>query len=205
MLMPDHDPASGKTAVRPPDLVDFDAWVDTHALAMAAYARRALRDARLAEDAVQETFLAAWRSRAPFEGRSAVRTWLFGILRRKIVDAIRKESRRESFEDKDRTVDDLFDDEDHYRSTVLPWNGSPERDYERREFWRSFRTCLDGLPKRLAQTFTLREVDGLGSDEICRALGVSSSNYWVMLHRARVKLRDCIQHSWYGLMPEGGE
>ena len=204
MLMFDHDLASGnETTVTPaPTLADFEAWVDAHAPALVSYARRTMRDQRLAEDAVQETFLAAWRGRAPFEGRSAVRTWLFGILRRKIVDAIRKESRRETHEDRDQTIDDLFDDEDHYRAAILPWSGSPDRDYERREFWQSFKACLERLPERLARTFSLREVEGLESAEICRILGISNSNYWVMLHRARMQLRDCLQDRWYGPRPE---
>lgn len=192
-------PASSPT---PPTLADFESWVDEHTSVLVAFARRRLRDPRIAEETVQETFLAAWRARETFQGRSTLRTWLIGILQRKIVDAIRKESRSVPLTAAEQNLDDLFDEDEHYRTQVHPWAGVPEQDYARQEFRQNLKTCLDSLPVRLAQVFTLREVDGLERDAICQTLSVSSSNYWVMLHRARLKLRECLESRWFGAVRE---
>jgi RNA polymerase sigma-70 factor (ECF subfamily) len=193
-------PSSSQTL---PTLTEFESWVDDYTPALVAFAHRRLRDLRLAEDAVQETFLAAWSHRHAFEGRSTVRTWLTGILRRKVVDTIRRENRLPPLLPDEQNLDEIFDTEEHYRFQTLPWVGIPDQDYARREFRQNLRTCLDDLPPRLAQVFTLREVDGLAKSEICSTLKISSSNYWVMLHRARMKLRNCLESLWLRVLPEG--
>ena len=175
-------------------------WLEAYGDALYRYALFRLRDHARAEDAVQETFLAALKGYRDFAGRAAVRTWLFGILRHKIVDTIRIDSRKvstDAVEAKTENLDDFFDEHGHYRFPPQAWQGNPRKDFERGEFWECFTQCLARLPKRTADVFSLRELDGLDREEICKILGLSSTNYWVILHRARLGLRECLERNWF--------
>ena len=161
-----------------------------------------LRNATAAEDVVQETLLAALQSGANFAGQSSVRTWLVGILKHKIIDAIRKQSREQPLEtaDDETDIEDLQDavyrDDGHHRETPADW-GNPETALEQRKFFDVLERCMDGLPKRTARVFMMREVMGLETDEICKDLGITSTNCWVLLYRARMALRECLQGRWF--------
>lgn len=175
-------------------------WVDAYGDYLYRYALTRLRDASRAEDAVQETFLAAWKNRDTFAERASPRTWLTGILRHKIADQIRFRTREAALHAPEAgadSLDDLFDHLGHAKSPAVAWRGDPSKDLERKEFWACFHSCLARLPQRLADAFVMREVDGFGSDEICKVLGITPTNYWVVLHRARLKLRDCLEKNWF--------
>lgn len=177
----------------------IDQWVDEHAGALLKYAQTRLRDTRLAEEAVQDTFVAAWKGRDSFRAQSAVRTWLIGILRKKTVDQLRKNAREAgpAPEEDAADWDALFADDGHYKTAVSDWGATPDREYERGEFWQCLNGCLECLPERLAKVFVLREIDGLETAEICDTLGITANNLWVTLHRARIGLRECMQRSWF--------
>ena len=170
------------------------------------YAYAKLRHKGAAEDTVQETLMAAVEGAARFKGDSAPLTWLVGILKHKIVDWQRREARNPSRvtasftrEDDDHveTSDDLFDSDGRWVNPPSPW-ASPEQSLENRRFWEMLEGCLADLPVATARTFYLREIEGLQTPEICAELGITESNCWVMLHRARVSLREKIENRWFG-------
>ena len=193
--------------VKTPDLQPNPAvWLDEHGDYLFKYALFRLRDETAAEDVVQETFLAAFKAYEKFEGRGSERTWLVGILKHKIIDHFRRASREAPLgEDADEASEhrEFFGRADewkgHWSNDYAPtdWHATPAELIERSEFWKVFNDCLGPLPKRTATAFTLREVDGHGSDEICEMLGIKVNNLWVMLHRARLHLRNCLEVKWF--------
>ena len=195
--------AQTQSAAKSPDCA---AWLDEHGDYLFKYAIFRLRDQTAAEDAVQETFLAALKAYENFQGRGSERTWLTGILKHKITDHFRRVSREAPIgEDVDEASEptDLFRTAGqwtgHWDPNRAPtdWQTTPFELVERDDFWRVFSDCLSPLPQRTASVFTLREVDGLKSDEICEMLNISTNNLWVMLHRARLHLRNCLEVNWF--------
>lgn len=174
-------------------------WVETHADALFRYALVRLRSRELAEDMVQETFLAALKARAGFAGQSSERTWLIGILKHKIIDHFRRSSREVTgLQDVELPVTDEQDSFraagewiGHWKPEAAPseWNTTPEALMEQKDFWGIFEECLSELPERMARAFVLRELEGMSTEEICSLLNISTSNFWVMIHRARMQLR----------------
>jgi RNA polymerase sigma-70 factor (ECF subfamily) len=161
-----------------------------------------LRDPGAAEDAVQETLVAALQGAASFAGQSSVRTWLIGILKHKIIDHIRRSSRERAMavppEELDTAdFDDCFAADGHWNEAPSNW-GHPDLSLEQSRFFAALEKCLAGLPASTARAFTMREVMGLETDEICKELKISASNCWVMLYRARMSLRECLQLNWFG-------
>jgi len=168
---------------------------------MFRFALLRVRGREIAEELVQETFLAALRSRGSFGGRSSERTWLIGILKRKIVDHFRKHHREPIADEGDERpaeIGDFFTPKGSWKSPPGPWKAVSESAEERQEFWSAFGNCLATLPRRLADAFCLRELDGLAGEEVCQVLNVSPTNLWVQLYRARMLLRRCLEASWLG-------
>jgi RNA polymerase sigma-70 factor (ECF subfamily) len=166
------------------------------------FARLQLRDDAAAEDAVQETLLAAVQNAARFEGAAAVATWLFAILKNKLIDEFRRRARQPVVAcDDDQALDDAldaqFDARGHWATPPSAWS-DPQASLEQKRFWEVFEICIAGLPERSARVFGMRELMGLETEEICKQLGISSSNCWVLLHRARMGLRDCLSRRWFG-------
>lgn len=180
-------------------LSDPETWVEQHGDYLFRCALLRLRDARTAEDLVQETFLAALQARSRFAGRSSERTWLVGILKHKIMDHFRDVSREQpgsGFDEAEAQGGEWFDQAGHWNvETAGPreWAEDPSRLLEQRQFWDALQGCLGELPPRMAAAFSLREIDELESKEVCAALKISPANLWVLLHRARTKLRHCIE------------
>ena len=181
-------------------------WVEQHGDYLFKYALFRLRDSSAAEDVVQETFLAALRGYEKFEGRGSERTWLVGILKHKITDHFRRITREAPIgqeEDEGPEHSEFFTRTDewtnHWNVDYAPseWHANPAQLAEQGDFWRVFSDCLSPLPQRTASAFTLREVDGLTSEEICEVLGIKVNNLWVMLHRARLHLRNCLEMDWF--------
>lgn len=166
------------------------------------FASLQLRNPAQAEDAVQETLLAALEGLERFSGRSSLRTWLTGILKHKIIDHLRRSGRERPLgsDDDERSeseiVDALFADDGHWRGVPADW-GSPAKALENSRFWKAFELCLQRLPARTARVFTMREVMEMSTDDICQELEISTTNCWVMLHRARLTLRECLEMTWF--------
>jgi len=183
-----------------------ETWLNQHGDALYRYALMRVRDTAVAEDMVQETLLAALRARNSFAGQSSERTWLVAILKNKIIDHFRRGQRETPLSDHlepDESVDEMFEGRmaGHWTEPPAAWD-HPETALEQDQFWRALQDCLDGLPERQAQAFLLSEVDGLPTDELCKVLEVSTSNIWVILHRARLRLRDCLGNNWFGAVSE---
>ncbi|QDF98266.1 RNA polymerase subunit sigma [Azoarcus sp. DD4] len=172
---------------------------------MLKFARLQLQDGAAAEDVVHDAISAALEGASRFNGRSALKTWIFAILRHKIVDALRERGRTvhiSSLEkdeaDLDEAFDALFTASAHWHPLSRPraW-GNPEEALEQRQFWQVFETCLELLPANTARVFMMREFLGFETPEICRNLDISTSNCHVILHRARAGLRLCLERGWF--------
>ncbi|KYQ80789.1 RNA polymerase subunit sigma [Acinetobacter lactucae] len=156
-----------------------------------------------AEDVVQEALTSAFQHLDSFKGRAAFKTWVFAILKNKIIDAIRQKSRlvamSELFKDEESelSIDALFDASGHWHKYEAPqaWQ-SPEEMMEQADFWIIFEACLNHLPARYAQVFMMREVIELSSNEICSKLELSISNFNVLMYRSRTRLRECLENKW---------
>ena len=180
-------------------LLDPLLWVDQYGDLLYKFALSRIKDPATAEDLVQETFLAALRSQKNFQGRSAIKTWLVAILKHKIVDFIRKKVREQStdrIESLADAVDGSFKADGNWDIQPQKWTGNPGKIYEQKEFMNVLYRCLSELPDRQAEAFILREIDGLSTDEICKALNITATNSWVMLYRARMWLRRCLEKKW---------
>jgi RNA polymerase sigma-70 factor, ECF subfamily len=195
-------------AVRPRRRCDvpdsqFATQLETHRRYLLRIATLQLRDTALAEDVVQDTLLAAIQGEKGFSGKSSLRTWLTGILKHKVVDAIRQKTRAPtlpSIEEECR-IDDfdaLFDETGHWANMPADW-GNPESQLSEQEFFEVMQACLEKLPPNTARVFLLREVMELETDEICVQLTITSNNLWVILHRARLALRQCLEQNWFAL------
>jgi len=181
---------------------DPDRWVDEHGDCLYRYALLRVRKPEVAEDLVQETLLVAVRTHEKFAGRSTERSWLCGILKNKICDHFRTLGRETNFTDLEFFSDehsDKFDGENYWIHERGPsdWKPEGEEAMKRAEFWRALHDCLEKLPQRVAQVFMMREIDDVPSKEICETLNISEANLWVMLHRARMALRQGLENSFF--------
>ncbi|MDO4635956.1 MAG: sigma-70 family RNA polymerase sigma factor [Lautropia sp.] len=174
---------------------------------MLSYATHQLGDSALAEDVVQDAFVAALDKSEAFRGEAALKTWVFAILKHKITDALRHRYRRQAREIAIETEDPegdeleaiLFRKDGHWATGETPADvGTPEQLLSNREFWQILQRCLNGLPGIQAQVFMMREHFGLSTGEICQQTQLSSNNINVMLYRARLKLQKCLQLYWLG-------
>lgn len=165
------------------------------------FARLQLRSDAAAEDAVQEALLAAIEGARGFAGTASLKTWAFSILRNKIIDEIRRRARDPSFSPPDlddigADTDILFAPDGHWAEMPARW-GDPQQSLEQKRFWEVFEACLDGVAAKPGRVFMMREFLGLGTEEICKELAISASNCWVLLHRARLMLRECLSVRWF--------
>jgi RNA polymerase sigma-70 factor, ECF subfamily len=165
------------------------------------FAKLQLRDEAAAEDAVSATLLAILEKPDSFQGTSSLRTYATGILKHKVVDHVRRSWREVSVEPlEDQAIDDaldaLFDETGHWCEPPAAWV-EPERAAERTQLRAALERCLESLPPRLARVLTLRELLDQDTSEICTELGISSNNCHVMLHRARMLMRACLETQWF--------
>jgi len=177
-------------------MIDPAEWVDRHGDTLYRFTLARLRNADSAEEVVQETFVAALRARDQYTGRGEEGAWLLGICKRKIVDFIRRRNRPDAPSGGESTTDPsagFFDPKGNWRFDPRFTKGRPDAALEREEFWQALRGCLKGLPQRQADVFTLREIEETAGDEICKELGITASNLWVLLHRARLQLTRCLK------------
>lgn len=178
---------------------------------MFKFARLQLRDDAAAEDAVQEAFAAALSGQKSFGNRAQLKTWVFAILKNKIVDIIRERARSPAAamlvdEIPEDAYDDLFDEKGFWQEDARPagW-GNPESSFSSQQFWQIFEICLARLPENTARVFMMREMLGFDTEEICKELAISTTNCWVVLHRARMGLRLCLDERWFNAEKRNAE
>jgi RNA polymerase sigma-70 factor, ECF subfamily len=177
---------------------DFRFRVQSERAYLLRYASLQLRDSHAAEDAVQETLVAALAAEASFQGRANLRTWLTGILKHKIIDAIRRMSREPTLLPEADTAefDALFDQSGHWVEPPAAWT-DPDASLEQKRFFAALEICLKRLPQKIAQAFMMREHLGLETGEICKELAITPTHCWVLLYRARMALRECLEKDWF--------
>ncbi len=184
------------------DATAFVAELESHRGYLLRVAHLQLRDRDTAEDVVQDTIVAALAGQAGFTGKSSIKTWLTGILKHKIVDAIRRRQREPvaaSTLDPELDLEDfdaLFSDDGSWDTPPSDW-GDPEAALNRQQFFAVLELCMDKLPPNTARVFLMREVLELESDEICKELAITANNLWVILYRARMALRQCLERNWF--------
>lgn len=176
--------------------------IEQHRAYLLRYASLQLRDAGAAEDAVQDTLTAALEGIDRFAGQSSMKTWLTGILKHKIIDHHRRQAREEPLtQDQDASeaeaVDALFRTDGHWAERPRQWN-EPDQALENKRFLAALEQCTRNLPKKTARVFMMRDVMEIETEEICKELDITASNCWVMLHRARLALRECLETTWFG-------
>ena len=196
----EHNEVASEGALRDPRFIE-----DLH-LQMLKFATLQLSDPHLAEDAVQEALVGALKNASSFRSTAALKSWVFAILKNKIVDTFRQRKRlvyAGSLFSADEEADEsgapsLFDLRGQWQAQERPREWSdPEASFRDGEFWLVFNTCLEGLPPRQARVLMMREYIGLNSEEICTTVEISMKNLHVMLHRARLRLRRCLENHWF--------
>lgn len=180
---------------------DPNRWVEEYADLLYRFALVRVSDGELARDLVQETFISAWKGLAEFQGQASEKTWLYSILRHKIIDHYRAEARSvvcrmEENREEERV---FFDEAEHWRVDAAPrgWGISHGHMVEKKEFYGVLERCKEKLARIQAAVFTMKYLDDMDSEEICKELCITSSNYWVLLHRAKLHLRQCLERNWF--------
>jgi len=173
---------------------------------MLKFALIQVKNEQLAEDAVQEALISAYQNMAKFQRQAALQTWIFSILKNKLIDLLRKEKRVTSVSQLeqghglhgDELMEFLFDQKGHWHKEQKPirWP-HPDEDLENTHFWRVFETCLDNMPERYSRYFMMREFLELETNEICTNENLTTNQLNVTLYRARLKLRECLENNWY--------
>lgn len=187
--------------------MDITSLVDKKKLAelrkeLLRFAVLQLRNRETAEDVVQETLIAAITAQSKFEHRASIKTWVFSILKHKIIDVMRDSWNRKRIDLPDAVGDEDFDAlfraNDNWQRTERPSNwGNPEQAFQDQQFWAVLEICMTKMPEATARIYSMREFLDLEVDEICKEVGITPSNCGVILHRARMILRVCLQHRWF--------
>ncbi|MBY0457549.1 MAG: sigma-70 family RNA polymerase sigma factor [Gemmataceae bacterium] len=186
--------------------LDPDTWVDAHGDHLFRYALARVHNRETAEDLVQQALLAALTALRGFRGRASERTWLTSILKRKVADWLREAVRRNARQEPlpDGPTDALFTRSGAWRKQPGGWpTDDPAREMVGAEFRAVLAGCLGKLPPRLRQAFVLRHLDEAAADEVRRTVGVTAINLAVMLHRARLRVWQCLATNWFGGEPPG--
>ena len=174
-------------------------WVSNYGDILFKYTVSRVFSQTAAEDIVQETFFAALKSRGRFKGDSSEKTWLFAILKNKIIDHFRKNSKESDYTS---SYDLPFQREGimlgHWDKNRAPsdWQAQIEKEEEKQLLHKIFSYCLSLLGPKLATVFSMKVVEECNTDDICKEVGITSSNYWVIMHRARLQLRECMEKNW---------
>lgn len=183
-----------------------ESWVKEHGTIMYRFVLARCSRPDVAENLVQEAFVAALRSRESFSGKSSERSWLMGILKHKLMDYYRTKSREQPIADVNTVpehIAELYEQNGEWKRGPTDWGQAPESALSNTEFRQILGECLGHLPSNQAAVFSMREVDGLETSDICKELGVTETNLWVLMHRARARLRRCLEINWFGLNSEG--
>jgi RNA polymerase sigma-70 factor (ECF subfamily) len=181
--------------------IDSSLWVERYADRMYRFALARVRNADAAEEIVQAAFLAALQSQGSFAGQSSEKTWLFGILKHKIMDYFRELKKRQSLdlaaEDVSDSHENAYNRDGTWKTPPGDWGLDPEKAAENKQLAAALLRCMEELSDKLRRILILREVDGRDTDEICKDLGIQPTNLWVILHRARSQMRKCLEIRWF--------
>lgn len=179
----------------------IESQLEEHRVYLLRFARLQLRNDAWAEDAVSETLLAALAKPQSFGNRSQLKTWLVGILKHKVIDILRQRQREVTLDGDEGDGSDeldalIFKADGHFAARPADW-GDPEQELSSRQFFQVLEACTEKLPAAMGRIFLMREWLELSSDEICKELQLTPTNLYVQLHRARLRLRECLELNWF--------
>jgi RNA polymerase sigma-70 factor (ECF subfamily) len=174
-------------------------WIDNYADYLFNYAVVRVNDGDLAKDLVQETFFAGLKSGKNFQGKASERTWLISILKRKVIDHYRKINSKKGQAEVRMSFYDDGENEGSWIEERVPqsWDNASEKAIENQELKTQLDICIDNLPEKYALVFRMKTIQEFETEEICKELGITSSNLWVIIHRARTQLRKCMEDNWF--------
>lgn len=176
-------------------------WVDLYGDALLRFCLAKVRKVDIAEELVQEAFLAALKSQNQFRGESTEKTWLIGILKHKILDHFRKVKKEQpisQFQCENEDFDDWFDEKGMWKKAPKEWlEDDPKKLFEKKEFWSVFNICIENLAEQPQEVYLRKEIDREATESVCKSLEITATNLWVILHRARSKLRNCLEERWF--------
>ena len=185
-----------KSETKKQSQLDPEKWVNEYADGLYRYALLRVGDPDIAEDLVQETFLAALTSRDRFKGKASERTWLTAILRYKSIEYWRK-NKPPATRPADKEPSDFFDKSQHWDPVPSDWSGDPQHQLSQAEFWQILQQCISKLGQTLSDAFFMREFEEVSTETICEHLKISPEGLWSRLHRARLNLRHCLEKHWF--------
>ena len=170
-------------------------WIEKYSDIFFSYVSRRVSDKTIVKDILQETFIAAWKNSRGFQNKADEKTWLFAILKNKLIDYYRSRAKvnAESFD-----ANYFFDNVEHWTEKGAPiqWQGYNEA-LDRKEFYAILEICKSKLSEVQNLAFTMKYVDEFDSDFICKVLKITASNYWVLIHRSKLQLRSCLEKNWF--------
>lgn len=180
-------------------LLNTDKWIDNYADYLFNYAVVRVNDIDIAKDLVQDTFFAGLKSAKNFQGKSTERTWLVSILKRKVIDHYRKINSKKGQAEVRMNFYTDGENEGNWIEERVPqnWDNQSEKDIENRELKSQLELCINGLPEKYALVFRMKTIQEFETEEICKELDITSSNLWVIIHRARTQLRKCMEDNWF--------
>jgi len=180
--------------------IDANQWMDRYGDLIYRYTLVRVKDQGATEEIVQVTFLAALQAAHTYAGRSSEKSWLFGILKHKIMDHFREIKKNRSFDLSPNDDPDPcgYDSMGNWKKFPQDWRLDPEKSAENQELTEMLALCLDSLPDKFRQIFVLKEIDGVSTEQICNEFNIKPTNLWVILHRARNQLKNCLEIHWFG-------
>lgn len=185
------------------NLSSFDPqlWVQKYADVLYVYTVARVTDTGVAEDIVQDTFLSAWKNRESYKGEASEKNWLFSICKNKIIDYYRKNARSVVRTAKEDIPENDFNEAEHWTKEAGPkeWNVDYTGTIETKEFYSVLQSCKNKLQKMQQAVFSMKYLDNLETEEICKVLNITPSNYWVLIHRAKLQLRGCLEKNWINI------
>jgi RNA polymerase sigma-70 factor (TIGR02943 family) len=179
--------------------LDPNKWIDKYADYLFNYAVVRVNNSDLAKDLVQETFFAGLKSAKNFQGKSTERTWLISILKRKVIDHYRKINSKKGQAEVRMNFYADGENEGNWLEERVPqsWDNASEKTIENEELRSQIDICIDNLPEKYAMVFRMKTIQEFETEEICKELDITSSNLWVIIHRARTQLRKCMEDNWF--------
>lgn len=179
--------------------LDTNKWIDKYADYLYNYTISRVNNSDLAKDLVQDTFFAGLKSAKNFQGKATERTWLVSILKRKIIDHYRKINSKKGQAEVRMNFYADGDNEGSWLEERVPqsWDNASEKNIENEELKHQLEACIDNLPEKYAMVFRMKTVQEFETEEICKELEITSSNLWVIIHRARTQLRKCMEDNWF--------
>lgn len=181
-------------------LSDPSQWVDLYGDAMFKFCLLRVKSESIAEDLVQDAFLGGLKNYASFKGEASEKSWLISILKHKIMDFYSRNSKDINFNQlvsEENDFNSFFEQQINNAKGQKSWGKNPSEMFDNEEFMKVLQNCLNNIPQKLSNVFTMREFDNISTDEICKVLNITETNLWVILHRARAGLKNCLEINWF--------